>query len=297
MYDVIIVGGGPAGLSAALVLGRCRRKILVCDTGKPRNAASHGMHCYLTRDGIPPSEFLALGREELSRYGVECRDVEIRDACRDEHGFCVTLPDGARLNSRMLLVATGVCDHIPDIEGLRPLYGRSVFHCPYCDGWEVRDQPVAVYGKGKNGAGLALSLKTWTSDVVLVTGGPARIPREDSARLARYGVPVRAGRIARLEGTDGMLNRIVFRDGGELPRRALFFSTGQVQHSDFPLRLGCSFNRKGTVRTDLAGATNVPGLYVAGDASHDVQFVIVAAAEGAKAAVAINKALQDEEYR
>jgi thioredoxin reductase len=290
MYDVIIVGGGPAGLSAAVVLGRCRRRVLVCDTGKPRNATSHGMHCYLTRDGIVPGEFLRLGREELDRYGVECRAEEVRDAGAQEGGFFVALAGGERLRSKMLLVATGVCDHIPAIEGIEALYGRSVFHCPYCDGWEMRDQPLAVYGRGHRGAALACSLRNWSRDLVLCSDGPARLPAEDAGRLKRQRIPVRAEKIARLEGTDGVLERIVFQQGEPLARRALFFSTGQRQHSSLPERLGCKFNLKGTVRTTLSAATNVPGLYVAGDASHDVQFVVVAAAEGAKAGVAIHEA-------
>lgn len=294
MYDVIIVGGGAAGLSAALVLGRCRRKVLVCDAGSPRNAASHGLHGYLTRDGILPLELLRIGREELERYGVELRSAEVTDACPEDGGFAVTLRDGGVLRSRKLLLATGVIDHIPNIEGMREFYGRSVFHCPYCDGWEVRDQPLAVYGKGTQGAGLSLSLKAWSDDVVLCTDGVPRLRLVDAAKLARHDIPVRTEKIVRLEGGGGQLERIVFWSGESIARRALFLSTGQVQRSPLPVKLGCSMNEKGTVRTSLAQATGIPGLYVAGDAARDVQFVVVAAAEGAKAAVAINKALQAE---
>lgn len=297
MYDVIIVGGGPAGLSAALVLGRCRRKVLVCDAGHPRNAASHALHGYLSRDGLPPAELLRLGRAELAQYGVECRDTVVESACRDGDGFAVTLRAGTRLTSKMLLVATGVCDCVPQIDGIAELYGRSVFHCPYCDAWEVRDQPLAAYGRGRQGAGLALSLKTWSEDVVLCTDGPPRLSAADAAALERNDIPVRSAKIARLDGADGILERIVFAKGDPLPRRALFFSTGQVQHSELPVQLGCMFNRKGTVQTNSAEGTHIPGLYVAGDASRDMQFVIVAAAEGARAAVAMNKKLQERDRR
>src|SRR5512145_3259015 len=140
-YDVVIVGGGPAGLSAALMLGRCRRRVLVCDTGRPRNRASQSMHGYLTRDGVPPREFVAIAREQLKPYTtVELRDVEVADAeCRDGR-FVVTLDGGAEIWSRKLLLATGVVDNLPDVAGIGDLYGRSVFHCPYCDAWELRDQ-------------------------------------------------------------------------------------------------------------------------------------------------------------
>ena len=157
MYDAVIIGGGPAGLSAALVLGRCRRRVLVCDSGDHRNAASHELHAFLTRDGIPPADLRRLGREEIARYGVEAREQKVDDVGRDAERFVVTL-DGERLECRTLLIATGVVDRVPRIAGIDDLYGRSVFHCPYCDGWESRDQPLAAYANGAKGVELALSL-------------------------------------------------------------------------------------------------------------------------------------------
>lgn len=295
-WDVVVVGGGPAGLSAALMLGRCRRKVLVVDAGKPRNRHAVEAHGYLTRDCIQPLELLRLGRQELTCYGVEFRQGEVLDASRlDDGTFETLLAGGETVRSTMLLIATGVVDHIPEVEGLRDFYGISIHHCPYCDGWEERDRPIAIYGKGKSAVGLALAMKTWSTDVVLCTDGSGRLSREEAGKLAREGIPVRAEKIARLEGADGRLQRVVFRTGLPLEREALFFSTGQRQRSALAEKLGCEFNEKGTVRTNIREATNVPGLYVAGDASKDVQFVIVAAAEGAKAAVAINKALQERE--
>lgn len=295
MYDVVIVGGGPAGLSAALILGRCRRRVLVCDAGKHRNARSGAMHGFLTRDGIPPAEFLAIARAELKPYGVEICHNAVQQACRAGGFFEATLDDGSKLQSRKLLLATGVVDRIPKIPGIEDFYGRSVFHCPYCDGWEVRDQPLAVYGRGRNGAGLALSLKTWSADVSLCTDGSAGIARPVRERLAAHGIAVRPQRIAQLEGRDGALERIVFKQGPPLARRALFFSTGQEQACNLAHSFGCLFTRKGAVATNRLEGTNIPGLYVAGDASKDVQLVIVAPAEGAKAGFAINTALQDED--
>lgn len=298
-YDVIIVGAGPAGLSAGLILGRCRRTVLICDSGRPRNAASEGLHGYLTRDGVSPREFLAMGRRELEQYGtVELRDVGAADAACDEHGsFRVTLDDGAIVTSRKLLIATGVCDNLPEIDGIRELYGRSVFHCPYCDGWEIRDQPIAIYGKGSRGLGLSLELTTWSRDLVLCTDGPAEIDADGRARLARNGIAVREERVTALEGRDGILDRIVFATGEPLARRALFFTAGQFQRSALAIRLGCDFNDKGTVRTGKYESTHLAGLFVAGDASRAVQWVIVAAAEGAEAAFAINTDLIEEDLR
>lgn len=293
-YDAVILGGGPAGLSAALILGRCRRRVLLCDAGRPRNAASKALHGFLTRDGIPPGDLLRIGRREVAKYGVEFVRAEARDARSTKAGFEVVLSTGRRLSSRMLLVATGVVDRLPGVEGLRGLYGRSVFHCPYCDGWEVSDRPLAVYGRGRPGMGLSLSLKTWSRDVALLSDGPARLPREDRMRLARHRIAVHEKKISRLEGGAKGLD-VVFADGDRLERGALFFSTGQDPCSQIPRRLGCRFTKKGAVKTDRLESTGIPGLYVAGDASKDVQLAIVAAAEGAKAAFAINRALQERE--
>lgn len=297
VIDVIIVGAGPAGLSAALILGRCRRSVIVFDTGVPRNAASQALHGYLTRDGISPRELLRIGRAELAQYNtVAIRDAEVVSAeCQRDARFGVTLASGERITSRKLLLATGVVDNLPEIDGFRECYGRSVFHCPYCDGWEVRDQPIAIYGQGERGVGLSLELTAWSRDLVLCTNGPADIDDEGRARLTKNGIAVREDRIARLEADEGRLESVTFVDGSRVPRRALFFTTGQNQRSGLLGQLGCEFNDKGTVRTGKYETTHLRGLYVAGDASRAVQWVVVAAAEGAEAAYAINTDLLKED--
>ena len=299
MRDVIIVGAGPAGLSAALMLGRCRRSVLIFDNSKPRNASSQALHGYLTRDGTPPLEFRQLARQELLQYDtVEYREAEVAGAeCQPNGHFSVQLVHGQRFIARKLLLATGVVDDLPDIAGFRDLYGRSVFHCPYCDGWEVRDQPLAIYGRGERGVGVALELTVWSRDLLLCTDGPSEIDAESLDRLARNGIQVCEEKIARLEGCDGVLSRIAFRDGTSVARRALFFTTGQYQRSDLLVRLGCEFNEKGTVRTGKYETTHLPGLFVCGDASRAVQWVVVAASEGAEAAFAINTDLIKEDLR
>jgi thioredoxin reductase len=296
MLDVIIVGAGPAGLSAALVLGRCRRRVLVCDAGHPRNAASHALHGFLTRDGVEPAEFLKTAREQLGPYEtIEMRRTEVIDARRLPSGFEVTLSTGEQISSRKLLLATGVVDDVPLIVGLADFYGRTVFHCPYCDGWEKRDQPLAIYGRGENGFGLAMELLLWSRDLVLCTDGPSELSQGQIEHLAAQQIAVRDDRIVRLEGTEGNLEQIVFASGASLARKAMFFSTGNKQSSTLPEKLGCKFTEQGCVDTGDYETTNIPGLYVAGDASRMVQFVIVAASEGAQAAVAINKELMKED--
>jgi thioredoxin reductase len=291
-YDCLIVGAGPAGLSAALMLGRCRRRVLVFDLGEQRNLRSGGLHNYLTRDGIPPAEFLQISRRELAQYpSVEFRQTEVLDAARSPDGFRVVCADGRQVAGRKLLLATGVVDELPALEGLQPLYGTSVHHCPYCDGWEWKNQPIAIYGSAEEGKALALGLTVWSDDLVLCTSGPSGLERSDLEELSREGIEVREEKIARLEGRDGRLERLVFETGESLPRKALFICSGQHQRSALARKLGCRFTPKGAVDTGSCEATDVPGLYVAGDASKEAQFVVVAAAEGAEAGMAINKSL------
>ncbi|HUS06284.1 MAG TPA: NAD(P)/FAD-dependent oxidoreductase [Bryobacteraceae bacterium] len=295
LFDVVIVGGGPAGLSAALVLGRACRRVLVYDAGNPRNARSRAVHGFLTRDGVFPGDLLAVAREQLRPYAVEIRDATVMSICPENGCFRITISDGSGVLSRKVLLATGVVDRLPPLEGIQDLYGKSVHHCPYCDGWEHRDKPLAVYGRASAGAALALSMKTWSRDVVLCSDGPARLRDAERKLLSDNKILLHEQRIKRLEGSGGLLENIVFEDGKTLSRSALFFGTGNLQRSELPVDLGCSLTPKGAVRTGKHQESNVRGVYVAGDACFDAQYVIVAAAEGAKAAMAINAALQEDD--
>ena len=297
IYDVIIVGGGPAGLNAALVLGRCRHTVLVCDSRQYRNAVAHAMHGFLSRDGLPPSKLLRIGREQLLPYGVMMMDCEITDAIKREAGFELTTAQGETLKARKLLLATGITDNLPEVEGFNELYGVSAFHCPYCDGWENRDKRIIAYARGPEIAEFALTLRAYTSDVILCTDGPCELSQSERARLGRNSISLIEKSVARLEGEGGQLTRIVFNDGEALNRDTLFFHLGQKQRAQLAGRLGCKVSNEKGVQADDKSATEIPGLFIAGDATRDVQQVIVAAAEGAKAAFEINMELRDENYQ
>ena len=295
MFDVVVVGGGPAGLSAGLMLGRCRRRVLVCDLGEPRNRTTRAVHGYLTRDGMAPRDLADLGRRELAAYDVEFRCVGVVDvSAADDSLYRISFANGDAVQARFVLLATGVVDDLPGIPGFHDCYGRSIFHCPYCDAWEWRDRRLAAFGIGKDAAGLSLSLQTWSRDVVLCTNG-GRTDRSATARLSRNGVTVRTPVVERIDHRDGELTAVVFADGTRLERDALFFTSRQHPQSLIATRLGCVLTSRGTVKTGTMCDTNVPRVYVAGDASRDAQFVVVAAAEGVKAAVAIHQALHAQE--
>jgi thioredoxin reductase len=295
MYDVIIVGGGPAGLNAAVVLGRCRRKVLLFDSGSYRNRYSPGMHNYLTRDDIAPTEFIKLSHKEIDKYGVHYKQKKVVEARKNEENFFVVRDeDGAKYYGKKMLIATGLTDKLPEVEGFKEMYGKSVFHCPYCDGWEVRDKKIGVYARNKEGWELALALKGWSRHVTLYTDGRKNVKPFQQEQLEANEILVDLRPIARIEGNEGNLEKIVFKNGEEQPCEAIFFVNGFTQQCNLAETFGCEMTQKGVAKANTHQQTNVSGLYVAGDVARDMHFVVVAAAEGAKAGVTINKELQKE---
>ncbi len=298
LYDVIIVGGGPAGLNAAVVLGRARRRVIVFDTGRQRNRLSHGMHNYLTRDGILPTDFLDMARKEILHYGVGFFGKSVKSVEKKDNGlFRVTAEDRKVYYSKKILIATGLQDTIPEVEGIREMYGKSVFHCPYCDGWEVRDKKIALYARNKNGFELALALKTWSPHITYLTDGRRYLNRTERDTLDAYGISIIHKPIRKLQGRKGQITSVLFTDGDTLPADAMFFVNGYSQQCSLVEELGCILSPKKVVITNKVQQTNIEGVYVAGDAARDMHFVVVAAAEGAKAGVTINKELQKEEKK
>ena len=300
-YDVLIGGGGAAGLSAALVLTRARRSVVVVDSGQPRNAPAAHMHGFLGSDGLPPAELLAAGRREVTGYGGHLLPGTV-DAIGPLEGasaggaprFDVTLDTGVVLSARRVLVSTGLRDVVPDIPGLRERWGRDVLHCPYCHGYEVRDQPVGVIGGSNEAVAHAHLVRQWSDDVVYFTNGTT-LTEDEVDRFRARGIATVGGRIARLVVEDDALTGVELSGGQVVPRVAVFVRPRLVPNAGLLDALGCASDSNGWVTADPTGRTGVPGVWVAGNAANPRAQVITAAGEGSAAAIAINNDLVEED--
>ena len=299
-YDVVIVGGGAAGLSAALVLGRARRRVLVVDAGTPRNAPAAHMQGFLSRDGMAPSDLLAIGREEIGRYGVELvndtvtsleRTADADRCSTTEVSYRLRLTDGPDVDARRLLVTTGASDDLPDISGVRERWGRDLLHCPYCHGWEVRDEPLGVLGTIDGSVQHALLVRQWSADVVFFAH-TYDLSDTERQQLDARGVVVVAGEVARIVVDDDRIAGVELVDGQVTPRTAVFVRPGIRPHLDGLLAgLGCTSDDSGFVTTDGTGRTSISGVWAAGNVADPRAQVITAAGAGSAAAIAINNDL------
>ena len=291
-FDVVVIGGGAAGLSAALVLGRARRRVAVVDAGRPRNAPAAHMQGFLSRDGMPPADFLAAGRAEVAGYGVELVADRVTSV---ETGFAVRLAGGRVLSARRVLVATGVHDELPDIPGVREQWGRDLLHCPYCHGWEVQDQALGVLGTVPGSVQHAHLVRQWSDDVIFFAHA-YDLRATEQAELEARGVQVVRGEVARLVVEDDRLVGVELLDGRVIARTAVFIRPGNIPHADgLAGGLGCELDAAGFVVVDGSGRTSIPGVWAAGNVVDPRAQVITAAGAGSAAAIAINADLVDEE--
>jgi thioredoxin reductase len=296
-YDVAVIGGGAAGLSAALVLARARRRVLVVDAGQPRNAPASHMHGYLSRDGLAPAALLAAGRDEVVGYGGHVVDGTVTDVGGDGRGgFDVVLADGRRTSARRLLVTTGLRDELPAIPGLHERWARDVLHCPYCHGYEVRDRRLGVIGGVLGAVRYAQIVRQWTDDLVYFTP-PGVLTGDERHQLGARGIGVVESGVGSVLVEDDRLVAVRMTDGRDIPRDALFVPPRFVPSSHLLVALGCAVDRDGWVVTDGTGRTSVAGVWAAGNVADPRAQVISAAGAGSSAAIALNADLVDEDVR
>ncbi|GAA1157844.1 NAD(P)/FAD-dependent oxidoreductase [Nocardioides aquiterrae] len=295
-YDVLVVGGGAAGLSAALVLTRARRRVAVVDAGEPRNAPAAHMQGFLGSDGLPPSELLAAGRTEVAGYGGELVAGTATGIVPAGRRFDVMLADGTVLGARHVLVTTGLRDEIPDLPGVRERWGRDLLHCPYCHGHEVRDQPLGVLGGSAADIAYAQLVRQWTPDVVLFSNG-VTLTADQREQLVARAVGIVDGPVARLVVEDDRLTGVELATGQVVPRGAVFVRPDFVPHDALLTDLGCAVHENGWVAVDATGRTSIPGVWAAGNAVNPRAQVITAAGEGSAAAIAINNDLVEDDVR
>ncbi|MCE3555401.1 NAD(P)/FAD-dependent oxidoreductase [Pseudonocardia sp. RS11V-5] len=301
-YDVVVIGGGAAGLNGALMLARSRRSVVVIDAGEPRNAPATGVHGLLGREGMPPAELLERGRTEVRGYGGEVVTGEVAEVTRDGDEFRVVLEDGRITCARRLLVTTGLVDELPDVAGLRERWGRDVLHCPYCHGWEVRDRAIGVLATGPMSVHQVLLFRQLSDDVTFFTHASSPLTDEVAEQLAARGVTVVDGEVASLEVVDDRLAAVRMADGRSVPREALALATRMVGRAGFLERLGLRTVEHPSgvgehLRTEAAGRTEVPGVWAAGNVADPSAQVGAAAAAGALAGAHINADLVAEETR
>jgi len=299
VHDVAIVGGGPAGLTAAIWLGRYLHSVVLVDSGDPRNWETRGIHGFLGHENIRPAKLRGLGRETCEEYGVTLVDATVSCVERvDDDRFTVAMGTGLTLVARRLLLAIGIRDDWPDVPGLERCYGATAHVCPDCDGYEARGQKTVVIGSGRKSVGMALALTTWTRTIVIVTNGaPAAMTPEWNAKLAALGIPVIEARIARVISDRGAARAIELDGGTSLDCEQIFFAIGQEPADDLAAQLGCRRDEIGRVITDEHAHTSVRHVYAAGDIVHAPQIAVLAAGSAAVAALAIHHSLVPADRR
>ncbi|MFC5529613.1 NAD(P)/FAD-dependent oxidoreductase [Cohnella yongneupensis] len=297
-FDCAIIGGGPAGLNAALVLGRARRKTILFDNHKPRNAITRVSHGFLTRDGVSPSQFRELAAEELTQYpSIQKEEREIDSISQDGAGFRLVSLSGRALYARKIILATGLIESLPKIDGLANCYGTSIFNCPYCDGWELRDKPLVLLSETSQAYRMAMLLYNWSQDLIVCTNGQDVLTLKQQAALREKGLLVESQPVDFLLADKGRLAAVRFADGSMIRRNGGFVTPVLSQNRPFADILGCKRNENNDMITDAFGRTSVRGVYAAGDtATAAPSQLIIAAAAGSRAAIGVNEDLSEETF-
>lgn len=297
IFDVTIIGGGPAGLNAALVLGRARKKVMLIDEGRPRNAVTREIHGFLTRDGISPREFRRIAKEEIGAYPSVAFATDTAVSITKTDGqFQIETAQGQTFASKKILFAVGMKDQPLDISGLEEVYGKSAFVCPYCDGWELRDQPLVIINKGPELMHFVPVISGWTNRFTVCTNGPDELTDAQREEFQRNHVPLFDSPIRQIDSSDGIVQQVVLEDGTAIPCTGIFFKPKLVLGSDLPQSIGCEISEDGTVVVDELGKTNIPGVYSAGDAASRLHQAIASASAGAFIAMVINNELNTEAW-
>lgn len=296
-FEVAIVGGGPSGLSAALILGRARRRVVVCDAGRPCNAAAPTSHGLLSRDGTPPGELLQHGWADLHKYGVQKIEQAATGGQAEPNGVALTLADGATIQARKAILAPGMVDQLPPLPGLSAMWGHTAFRCPYCHAFEFRDQPLGILANGNKAFELCMLLPSWSKDLILFTGAPSTLDTHQRYLIEKNRIPIREDPVIGLEGKGSQLEKIVLADGTTVARRALVVCFPQMPASDLPIRMGLVQN--GVLQIDQHGQTTQPNVFVAGDLANQTppQFLASALYHGARVADHVNHVLAFEDFQ
>ncbi|MBM7578120.1 NAD(P)/FAD-dependent oxidoreductase [Jeotgalibacillus terrae] len=298
LLDCAVIGGGPAGLNAALVLGRSRRKTILFDDNKPRNAVTQESHGFITRDGIDPQEFKRIGQEELSRYpDVSIEKQRVHRIIKDHTYFSVETEDGRVFKTKKVIIATGFKEILPDIPQIKEFYGKSLFGCPFCDGWELRDRPLAVIAVDQKAVHMAKLVSNWTDDLIVFTNGNQVASPEEKALLTRKGIKINEKKMISLIGEEGRLRKIQLEDQTEILRAGGFIASEWKQAATFESDLGYEINDQGGIKTDSMQRTKTPGVFACGDTRiAGPSQLIMAASEGSMAAISVNAELVEEKF-
>ncbi|KAB7671264.1 NAD(P)/FAD-dependent oxidoreductase [Bacillus sp. B1-b2] len=298
MFDCIIIGGGPAGLNGSLVLGRAGREILLLDENKPRNAVTQESHGFITRDGIKPAEFKNLAKQDLAKYpNITIESKRATSITQEGTYFIVETNEDDQYKAKKVIISSGLKDSLPAIEGIHQYYGKSFFSCPFCDGYEMRNQPLVVIAESEHAFHVTKMLWNWSKDVILCTNGHNVLSEEQLASFEKNNIKVYEEKITSLQGKNGQLEKLVFADGKEVTRVGGIVGTQLSQASPFLEALNLNRNAQGGIETDTFGRSSIPGIYACGDATlQDVPQLIIAAAQGSKTASGVIADLISEEF-